>query len=98
MARNGFKDELEKSVCDGALGVPGAMTLMSHYAIVVLGVMIGAFAAGLDFSRVNLIVGALGVGIEIPFPQRDLHLRSVDVDAADRLSARVSEKRENASE
>jgi len=37
-------------------------------------------------------------GIEIPFPQRDLHLRSVDGDAADRLSARVSKKRDNALE
>ena len=44
-------------------GVPGAITRLSHYAIVVLGVMIGASAAGLDFSRINLIVGALGVGI-----------------------------------
>jgi len=44
-------------------GIPGAVTRMSHYAIVVLGVMIGASAAGLDFSRINLIVGALGVGI-----------------------------------
>jgi potassium efflux system protein len=44
-------------------GVPGAITRMSHYAILVLGVMIGASAAGLDFSRINLIVGALGVGI-----------------------------------
>ena len=37
-------------------------------------------------------------GIEIPFPQRDFHLRSVDGDAADRLSAQVSEKRDNALE
>jgi small-conductance mechanosensitive channel len=44
-------------------GVPGAITRLSHYAIVVLGVMIAATAAGLDFSRINLIVGALGVGI-----------------------------------
>ncbi len=44
-------------------GVPGAITRVTHYAIVVLGVMIGASAAGLDFSRINLIVGALGVGI-----------------------------------
>jgi small-conductance mechanosensitive channel len=44
-------------------GVPGAITRLSHYAIVVVGVMIGASAAGLDFSRINLIVGALGVGI-----------------------------------
>jgi small-conductance mechanosensitive channel len=44
-------------------GVPGAVTRLSHYAIIVLGVMIAATAAGLDFSRINLIVGALGVGI-----------------------------------
>jgi len=44
-------------------GVPGAITRLSHYTIVVVGVMIAAVAAGLDFSRINLIVGALGVGI-----------------------------------
>ena len=44
-------------------GVPGAITRLTHYAIVVIGVMIGAAAAGLDFSRINLIIGALGVGI-----------------------------------
>jgi small-conductance mechanosensitive channel len=44
-------------------GVPPAITRLSHYAIVVVGVLIGASAAGLNFSRVNLIVGALGVGI-----------------------------------
>jgi len=44
-------------------GVPGAITRLSHYVIVVVGVMIAASAAGLDFSRINLIVGALGVGI-----------------------------------
>ena len=44
-------------------GVPAAITRLSHYAIVVVGVMIAATAAGLDFSRINLIVGALGVGI-----------------------------------
>ena len=44
-------------------GVPGAIDRLSHYAILVVGVMIAATAAGLDFSRINLIVGALGVGI-----------------------------------
>ena len=44
-------------------GVPGAITRLSHYTIVVVGVMIAAVAAGLDFSRINLMVGALGVGI-----------------------------------
>jgi small-conductance mechanosensitive channel len=44
-------------------GVPGAITRLTHYAVVVVGVFIAASAAGLDFSRVTLIIGALGVGI-----------------------------------
>ena len=44
-------------------GVPGAVSRLSHYAIMVIGVVIAATAAGLDFSRINLIIGALGVGI-----------------------------------
>jgi small-conductance mechanosensitive channel len=44
-------------------GVPGAITRLTHYAVIVVGVMVAATAAGLDFSRINLIVGALGVGI-----------------------------------
>jgi small-conductance mechanosensitive channel len=44
-------------------GVPAAITRLTHYAVIVVGVMVAATAAGLDFSRVNLIVGALGVGI-----------------------------------
>jgi small-conductance mechanosensitive channel len=44
-------------------GVPGAITRLSHYAIIVAGLMIAATAAGLDFSRLTLVIGALGVGI-----------------------------------
>jgi len=44
-------------------GVPATITRLNHYAIMVVGVMIAATAAGLDFSRLTLIVGALGVGI-----------------------------------
>jgi len=44
-------------------GVPGAITRLTHYAIIVGGVMIAATAAGLDFSRLTLVIGALGVGI-----------------------------------
>lgn len=44
-------------------GVPGTITRLSHYVIVVVGLMIAASAAGLDFSRVHLIIGAFGVGI-----------------------------------
>ncbi|MBD3872295.1 MAG: mechanosensitive ion channel [Acidobacteria bacterium] len=44
-------------------GVPGAITRLTHYVIIVAGVVIAATAAGLDFSKLTLIVGALGVGI-----------------------------------
>jgi small-conductance mechanosensitive channel len=57
-----------------------------------------------DFVRVSsdLLVAVNNAlaeaGIEIPFPQRDLHLRSVDGDAADRLFERNSERPENTPE
>jgi small-conductance mechanosensitive channel len=44
-------------------GVPGAVSKVTHYVVIVAGVMVAATAAGLDFSRINLIIGALGVGI-----------------------------------
>jgi len=44
-------------------GVPGAITRLTHYIIIVVGVVIAATAAGLDFSRLTLVIGALGVGI-----------------------------------
>jgi small-conductance mechanosensitive channel len=44
-------------------GVPGAITRLTHYAIIVAGAVIAATAAGLDFSRLTLVIGALGVGI-----------------------------------
>ncbi len=44
-------------------GVPGAINRLTHYVVLVVGVMIAASAAGVDFSRLTLVVGALGVGI-----------------------------------
>jgi small-conductance mechanosensitive channel len=44
-------------------GVPGAINRLTHYALVVVGVMFAATAAGLDFTRLTFIIGALGVGI-----------------------------------
>ena len=44
-------------------GVPGAITRLTHYVIIVAGAVVAATAAGLDFSKLTLIVGALGVGI-----------------------------------
>ncbi len=44
-------------------GVPGAITRLTHYVVMVVGVMVAVTAAGLDFSRMSFIIGALGVGI-----------------------------------
>ena len=44
-------------------GVSGAVDRLTHYTVIVVGLVIAATAAGLDFGRVTLIVGALGVGI-----------------------------------
>jgi small-conductance mechanosensitive channel len=44
-------------------GVPGAISRLSHYTVMVVGVMVAASAAGLDFSRLTFVIGALGVGI-----------------------------------
>ena len=44
-------------------GVPGAINRLTHYALIVIGVMFAATAAGLDFTRLTFVIGALGVGI-----------------------------------
>ena len=44
-------------------GVPGAVDLLSRYGIMLLGFLIALAAAGVDFSKVTLLVSAVGVGI-----------------------------------
>ena len=44
-------------------GVPGAINRLTHYAVIVIGVMFAATAAGVDLTRLTFIIGALGVGI-----------------------------------
>ncbi len=44
-------------------GVPGAINRLTHYTVVVIGVMFAATAAGVDFTRLTFVIGALGVGI-----------------------------------
>ncbi len=44
-------------------GVPGAVTKVSGYVILGLGLMVAVGAAGFDLSNVTLLAGALGVGI-----------------------------------
>jgi small-conductance mechanosensitive channel len=44
-------------------GVPGAVDVLTRYGVLLLGFMIALAAAGADFSRVTLLISALGVGI-----------------------------------
>jgi potassium-dependent mechanosensitive channel len=44
-------------------GVPGALELLSRYGVLLLGFLIALAAAGVDFSKVTLLISALGVGI-----------------------------------
>ena len=44
-------------------GVPGAVDVLSRYGILLLGFFIALAAAGVDLSKVTLLVSALGVGI-----------------------------------
>jgi small-conductance mechanosensitive channel len=44
-------------------GVPDSMSRLAYYAILVLGFLFAFGAAGLDLSKLTIIVGALGVGI-----------------------------------
>jgi small-conductance mechanosensitive channel len=44
-------------------GVPAAITTLTNYAVIVIGVMVAMSVAGFDMSRVTLIFGALGVGV-----------------------------------
>jgi len=44
-------------------GVPGAITKLSTYFIIGLGLVVAVAAAGIDLSSIALLAGALGVGI-----------------------------------
>jgi len=44
-------------------GVPGAVDVLSRYGVLLLGFLIALAAAGIDFSKVTLLISALGVGI-----------------------------------
>ena len=46
-----------------ARGVPGAVDVLSRYGILLLGFFIALAAAGADFTKVTLLISALGVGI-----------------------------------
>ena len=44
-------------------GVPNAISTVANYAMVLIGLLIGAAILGIELSNLTLIVGALGVGI-----------------------------------
>jgi len=44
-------------------GVPGALSTLTHYIVLVIGFLIAVAAVGLDLTKFALIAGALGVGI-----------------------------------
>jgi small-conductance mechanosensitive channel len=44
-------------------GVPGAVSTGTHYLIIAAAVIFGTAAAGLDFSKFAIVIGALSVGI-----------------------------------
>ena len=44
-------------------GVPGAVDVLTRYGVLLLGFFIALAAAGVDLSKVTLLVSALGVGI-----------------------------------
>jgi len=44
-------------------GAPAAITSLTHYAVIVIGVMFALSAAGFDMGRVTILFGALGVGV-----------------------------------
>jgi len=44
-------------------GVPGAISSLTTYSILALGIIVALFGIGLDLSKLTILVGALGVGI-----------------------------------
>ncbi|RKY93401.1 MAG: hypothetical protein DRQ13_09505, partial [Ignavibacteriae bacterium] len=44
-------------------GVPGAISSLTTYSILILGILVALFGIGLDLSKLTILVGALGVGI-----------------------------------
>jgi small-conductance mechanosensitive channel len=44
-------------------GVPGAISSLTTYSILVLGILVALFGLGIDLSKLTILVGALGVGI-----------------------------------
>jgi small-conductance mechanosensitive channel len=46
-----------------ARGIPETVTRLTHYAVIVVGVLIGISAAGVPLDKATIVFGAFGVGI-----------------------------------
>jgi potassium efflux system protein len=46
-------------------GLPYALSSLTHYAVVFVGLILGLAALGFDLTRITILAGALGVGIGI---------------------------------
>jgi potassium-dependent mechanosensitive channel len=44
-------------------GIPAALSSVAHYVILLIGFFLGLAALGLDFTRITILAGALGVGV-----------------------------------
>jgi small-conductance mechanosensitive channel len=62
MVRTILEDEVLSRV-HLARGVPYAISTFTSYAVLLFGIFLALVAAGLDVTRLTLIVGALGVGV-----------------------------------
>lgn len=44
-------------------GIPSTISMMLHYGIMTLGILVAMAAAGINLSQLSIVIGALGVGI-----------------------------------
>jgi potassium efflux system protein len=44
-------------------GVPGAISSLTTYSILLFGILVALFGLGIDLSKLTILIGALGVGI-----------------------------------
>ena len=58
-----IEEEVYQRTKTGDKGVSGTISLMVRYTVISLGVVLAFAAAGIEFSKIAILVGALGVGI-----------------------------------
>ena len=58
-----IEEEVYQRTKTGDKGVSGTISLMVRYTVISLGVVLAFAAAGIEFGKIAILVGALGVGI-----------------------------------